>query len=120
MKKIFLSIACLFTLFFSVGCGCQPKTAISTETFIEICESKSYEVVDVKEQYSAFTQIEEATVARSGSDWQIEFYVLDTTENALIMFATNQSIFESYKSGSTSETSMNMQNYSIYSHLSIP
>lgn len=114
MKKMFLSFFCFMTLLFSVGCSCEPKVAITTEQFVAICEENNYETIDVSEQYSQFTQIQDATVARSGSDWQIEFYVLDTDVNAIAMFATNQSLFESYDTGSSTQSSVTMQNYSTF------
>lgn len=112
-KSIILGFMCLLIVFALTGCG--NKKSITTDDFKSMAQNHSYTTTDVISQYASYDYIKEATVARSSNDWQVEFYVLDGNANATSMFNTNKEIFETYKSGSTSESSSNIGNHSSYS-----
>lgn len=94
--------------------GCGNKKAISTSTFKSITEENNYITSDVTNQSISYEYVNEATVAQSSEGFQIEFYVLDSESNAINMFNTNKDIFESYKGNTSTETSSNIGNNTIY------
>ena len=100
----------VFVLIFLTGC--VNKKAVTTNEFINVVKSNGYEVKDVKDQFN-YDYIKEATLAIN-DDYQIEFYVLDNASNAKKMFESNKQIFESYKSGVSTEASSNVGNNSIF------
>lgn len=114
MKKrnIVLFVTCLLILLGVTGCG--NKKAISTSTFKSITEENNYITSDVTNQSISYEYVNEATVAQSSEGFQIEFYVLDSESNAINMFNTNKDIFESYKGNTSTETSSNIGNNTIY------
>lgn len=99
-------------LFFITGCG--NKTALKVEDFKSVIENEGLIFTDITSQYEDVEYILSASVA-SSDDWQIEYYVLDSENNARNMFNTNQSIFESFNDGSAVSTSLSLKNYSTYS-----
>lgn len=112
-KKIFLSIILILTtmLLFT---GCAQKTALTDAEFKTKAESMGYTVHDISEQYAEYEQIETATLAQSEDGYNIEFYTLTSEKEAVSMFNLNKEKFKSYKSGSSSETSLNSKNSSKY------
>ncbi len=114
MKKrnILIGLICLLMVF--VLTGCKNKTAITTSDFKTKAEGLGYTTADVLDKFSTFEYVKEATVAQSADGFQVEFYVLDNESNATGMFNTNKTSFESSKSGVSSESSVNMANYSTY------
>lgn len=111
-KNIFLISICFLMLITLTGCG--NKKVASSSDFKSIAESNDYIVSDVKNQYSAYDSVKEAYVAQHNSEYQLEFYVLDSSDSATQMFNTNKKTFEGYKGSSSSESSSNMGNYSKY------
>ena len=107
-KILFFSM--VFVLIFLTGC--VNKKAVTTNEFINVVKSNGYEVKDVKDQFN-YDYIKEATLAIN-DDYQIEFYVLDNASNAKKMFESNKQIFESYKSGVSTEASSNVGNNSTF------
>ena len=51
----------------------------------------------------------------SSDGWQVEFYVLDSSENASAMFNSNKNIFQNYSSTSSSEKTSITVNSATYS-----
>ena len=118
MKKryIFLGIICLLAMFILTGCG--KKTAISTGEFINITTSKDLQVANIINQFPSFPNIKEATLALSENnntvDWQMEFYIINSSENAKSMFENNKKILEDANTKYNSRKEINMNNYSTY------
>lgn len=112
MKKIVLGIIMICSIFM-LG-GCFKKTVITTSEFKTIAENKGYTIHDVMSQYSAYEYIKEATVARKDDKYQVEFYVLETEDDAKNMYETNKTTFEARTSGTSSKTNVNMLNYSSF------
>lgn len=115
-KKIMGVILCLFILVFLNGCG--NKVVITTDTFTKVCDENGFETTNVIEQYKSYDQIREATVARNADGLQIEFYVIDSADNASSMFETNKTKFEANKGSVSSNTSVSMGNYENYAQTS--
>ena len=114
MKKrgIIFAVICILTLFITTGCF--SKTAITTSDFKSKMEAKGFITLDVKQQFSQYDYVKEATVAKN-DNYQIEFYVLTTTERAEYMFNTNKKIFEGSKASGSLETKAKVGNYETYS-----
>lgn len=110
--KIFLGVVLCFMVLLLTGCG--NKEAITADDFSTIAEKYDCTVINVMNQYSSYGVVDNALVARNSDGWQVEFYVLDSENSAASMFNTNQSNFENSKSGTTTESSSNVGNYSTY------
>ena len=113
MKKKFLLIGLLIVMFTLTGCG--SKKLLTTDNFKTISSNNNFKIYDVLEQYSEYDFINEATVAANDDKWQVEFYVLEDSENAKDMFNNNKSIFETYKGKNSLESSTALGNYENYS-----
>ena len=113
-KRIYLLFTCIISILLLTGCF--TKKEITTEKFKEIAEKRNYQIADVIDQYSSSSSIKEATVARNQEkDFQIEFYVLDSEENATNMFNNNEAIFRDDESNKmVTQYKTTMPNYSIY------
>lgn len=118
MKKriLLLGVICFFILFALTGCG--NKTVISTGDFKSKATNLGYETTNVKKQFAFYDYIKEAIVATNSKGYQVEFYVLESKEEAKNMFNTNKTIFESYKVNISKESTTNIANYSNYTLVS--
>ena len=103
MKKKLFSISLICMLLLVSLTGCTKKTAITTEHFKSIAQSHNYILTDAISQYASYGYIKEATIASVDSASQVEFYVLDTEENAKYMFTLNKTNFESNKGSASTE-----------------
>lgn len=111
MKKILLTILCIITIFTLTGC--KNKDSINPGEFKIRMESKNYTVQDATKQFSGNPEIKQVYIALN-SNYQIEYYELDTTENAKTFYNTNRTLFEQSKGNSSIYTSKNIANYSTY------
>ena len=111
-NKLLLGIILLSTIVLLTGCG--NKKSIDVEGFTKIAKDKGYEVVDVSEQYSAYSYIKSGTVATSSNEWQVEFYVLEDEAGAKNMYNINKAKFENEKRSSKTYSEVNIKNYSTY------
>lgn len=112
LKHVFCCVVISFFSLFLTGCG--NKTALNAESFKSNMESKGFEVVDVTSQYSNYSHINSILLARSNDGYQIEFYVLSDTNNAVSVYNNNVSVFENSKSGASSYSTISGNNYSKY------
>ena len=112
-KKYFLGL--IFTVVLFVLTGCSEKPSINSSDFKSISENSGYTVYDITSQYSEYSYIESALVAKSSWDYQVEFYLLTDDSYAVSMFNNNKSTFESYKGSSSVDSSVDLANYSTYS-----
>ena len=93
----------------------KEKTPISANTFNTTMESKGYVVTDTTSLFAQYPNyMSESYVARK-TGYQIEFYELTTVENAISMYNTNKTKFESQKTNASAFVTTRMKNYSIYS-----
>lgn len=112
-KKLLLGVFLLAIVFITSGCG--NKTALTAENFKSKVEAKGYTVQDATSQFSSNSEISKVYIAiASDSSYQIEFYVLDSTDNAVSFYNNNKSIFEQSKSNGSGETNSEIGNHSKY------
>lgn len=115
-KRFYLLLTCIISLLLT---GCFTKKPITTEDFVKEANNKNYRVVNAIEQYGRYEEIEEATIARSkDNNYQIEFYVLNSSKSAAAMFDSNKELFEQDSSIIKSRFTSNINNYSVYKLLS--
>jgi len=114
LKKILLGFV-FFAILFSIT-GCEDKKSITVLEFQEKAQEKGYIVQDVKSQFANIDYILNAYIAgKSDYTYQIEFYELDTVENAIEFYQNNKKIFEDSKASTSSSSSVSLKNYSKYS-----
>lgn len=112
-KRYFLGLIVCFSLLLLLS-GCGKKTAISTSKFISIAEKHNLQVENIISKIETSTNIDDAVMV-GNDNWQIEFYVINSEDDAIAIFENNKNIFEESKSGSSAYSSVNMVNYSTYS-----
>lgn len=112
--KVLANILIIVILTITVGCSLTKKTLDNTR-FISIMSDNNFKVTNVTDQYNNYEFIKSVQVAISeNNDFQIEFYELDTIENAQKMFESNKSDFEEEKSSSAFTSNINMTNYNTF------
>ena len=111
MKKILLTIFCLLTIFTLTGC--KNKDSITPGEFKIRMESKKYTVQDATNQFRKNSQIKQVYIALN-LEYQVEYYEIDTVENAKLFYNNNKTIFEQSKGNSSIYTSKDLANYSTY------
>lgn len=109
MKKGLLM--CLAGIMVLLFVGCSGKTALSDEDFRTKMEAKEFELYDVTEQFGG--QAESVTVATNG-DYQVEFYVMPSVEDAEYSYNLNKETFEESAGSASVNTTASMANYSTY------
>lgn len=113
MKKKIILLLVIVSLFMLTGCS--TKTPLEANDFVDLVEQNNYKTTNVVEQFSTYAQIKNAFVAQdSEMRYQIEYYELDTDENAKTFFEGNKKIFEQ-QSNKKSHSSVNLNNYNKYS-----
>lgn len=112
MKKNLFLFSLLFSMLLILT-GCGNKKVITTDKFIDITEKNGFVTKDILDQFSN-TDVLDATIANYNSDFQLEFYVLDSTEGAKEMFLNNKNIFETYKGSVSKYSSTDIGNSSTY------
>ena len=114
LKKLFIFVLCVMSLFLVTGCG--SKTAITSDTFKSKVEEMGYTVTDAKSQFESYDYIKEAYVAvDANNSYSVEFYVLSDADYASSFFETNKSKFTTYEGNSKSHVSVDLNNYQKYS-----
>ena len=110
MKKkcLIILFSIIFALVLITLTGCGSKKAITTEKFIEMAKKNNLEILNATDEFKNHSQVKKATAAVSNDEWQVEFYILDTKESAVGMFNTNKNIFDSSKSGVSSNFSVSL------------
>ena len=93
----------------------KEKESITASEFKTIMQEKGYDVSDATSYFSQYDYINQAYIAVSDDySYKIEFYELSNVEYAIGFFNNNKSIFEASKGDFSSETDVNIQNYSKY------
>ena len=111
IKKLLVGVLCL-TLVFTLT-GCTDKKSITAEEFKSQMESAGYEVQDATNQFSNYSQVQKVYIAVN-SNYQIEFYQIDTVDNAVAFYNNNKSIFEQSKSSNSTYSSKEIKNFAKY------
>ena len=120
MKKVLLIV--LIVLLLLIG-GCVAifnslnveKVSITADDFHDIMAEKGYTLFDTTSQFAQYDGYMTKSFAAYKDGYQIEFYELSSSENAISMFNTNKAKFESQKENSSAYSSTNMNNYATYS-----
>lgn len=115
MNRIKKSILCIILgVLFITGCT-LTKTAITDDDFANTMSKQNYTMQDVSPQFASYNYVKKATVAlEKNKNYQIEFYVLDTEDNAKKMFENNQKIFKDNTEKAITK-SVDMKNYNTFS-----
>lgn len=93
----------------------KEKTPISADTFNTIMEDKGYVMTNTTSQFAKYPNYISKSYLAQKNDYQIEFYELTNVENAISMYNTNKTKFESQKSNTSAFATASMNNYSTYS-----
>lgn len=93
----------------------KEKTPISANTFNTTMESKGYIMTDTTSQFAQYGNYMSKSYAAQKTGYQIEFYELSSEENAISMYNTNKTKFESQKSNDSASAIASMNNYATYS-----
>ena len=92
-KKILLLLLLIISLFTITGCG--KRTPLNSTDFVDLMEQNEYKTTNVKEQFNEYSQIKNAFIAQnSGMTYQIEYYELDTEEDAKSFYNGNRDRFK--------------------------
>ena len=100
------------SLFFFTGCSSNHK-ALSLEEFQTITEKNGYYFSDVSEQFNYDEKIEHAVMA-STTVWHVEYYLLDTEENAQDMYESNRISFQETMISTSDEKEKNTKKAKCY------
>ena len=93
----------------------KEKESMTASEFKTLMEGKGFVVSDATSQFSQYDYVEQVYVAApSDYSYKIEFYELSDETYATAFYNNNKSIFESTKSGASTESNINGKNYSKY------
>lgn len=111
-NKRIITVALVFLMLFGTACGKEPK---GTKDFMELMENEDFQLSDCTGQYSEIDYMEEAWVAVSADgEYQVEFYKLDTSDNATAFFNENYAILSAYESDSSSKAKSSTKKSQYY------
>lgn len=111
-KKILILSLLIISLFTLTGCG--KKTPLNSTDFVDLMEQNEYKTTNVNDQFSEYPQIKNAFIAQnSGMTYQIEYYELDTEENAKSFYNGNRDRFKNMEKIS-SYKNIDLGNYQKY------
>ena len=90
-KKLIL----LLLLILVIITGCSKKTPLNSIDFVDLIEQNEYKTTNVKDQFSDYSQIQNAFIAQNKEmTYQIEYYELDTIDNAKSFYNGNKDRFK--------------------------
>lgn len=93
----------------------KEKVSMSADTFNTKMAEKGYIMTDTTSQFAQYGNYMSKSYAAQKTGYQIEFYELSSEENAISMYNTNKTKFESQKSNASASSTASMNNYSTYS-----
>ena len=116
LGKILAGICGVFCLAAAVGCAAKKEPVTAAE-FYRRMEQEGYSILDATEQFEG--QVVSATLAveQSGA-YQIEFFEVETEQQAKIAFEQNKVTFESERGPASSRYENNGPNFSVYAQTS--
>jgi len=113
MKKLACLCAVILILSITItACGFKDRTALTAEQFVAKMEAEGLEIVDAADQFEEGAV--DAVYLAVGENYQIEFYVVPSVDQAVSAFNSNRADFEAAKSGASSHKSAEMKNYGYY------
>lgn len=93
----------------------KEKTPVKAEEFRTTMESNGFKVVDVTSQFAQYNGYMNTAYVAQKDEYQIEFFVLSSLDNAVSMYNTNKAKFESQKANASGSYETSIKNYSVYS-----
>lgn len=120
MKKVLIIIGIILIVIIGIALVAfnalnKEKIPISADTFNTTMEGKGYIMTDSTSQFAQYGSLMTKSYVAQKSGYQIEFYELSDEENAISMYNTNKTKFESQKSNASASATASMNNYSTYS-----
>lgn len=115
MKKgiaLFL-LALVLTIF---GCGARDRSPLTADEFATRMEAEGFQIYDATDQFEA--GVVEAVYLAVGENYQIEFFVVPTVDQARRAFEENKANFEDAKGSTSSHKTVEVGNYSYYAQTS--
>ncbi|HOC06944.1 MAG: hypothetical protein ACOX21_00600 [Bacillota bacterium] len=109
MKKIAVLLLLVTLVLATAACG-GSRTPLTAPQFVSKMEAAGFIVVDAADQFPE--GVVEAVYLAVGENYQIEFYVVPSVDQAKRAFEENKSDFEALSGGATKYASVN--NYSYY------
>jgi ABC-type uncharacterized transport system auxiliary subunit len=106
-KTMILALALLLMLSMT---ACQSKTPITADVFQQKMEAAGHTVVDSSEQYAGYPHVLKVLVSNSDI-LHLEFFEIDTLDNAAGVFSSNKTTVEAYNGVSSSVQVNNYQKY---------
>lgn len=119
-KKVLIIVLVILAVLVGVGCIFinvlnKEKTPITPEQFKTTMEENGYTVIDVTSQFEQYGDYMTKAYVAEKDGYQIEFFTLSSVENAIGMYSTNKTKFESLAGNASASYTASMNNYSIYS-----
>lgn len=111
MKKVATLLLLLTLVLATAACGGDPRTPLTANAFVSKMEDAGFLVVDAADQFEE--GLVEAVHLAVGENFQIEFYVVPTVDQAKRAFEENKSDFEALSGGGVTK-SVSAKNYSYY------
>ncbi|MGI6366377.1 MAG: hypothetical protein ACOX2G_11775 [Bacillota bacterium] len=115
MKKL-ITLLLLALVLTTVGCGFKDRTPLTAGQFADKMEAAGFQIVDATNQFEA--GVVEAVYLAVGENYQIEFYVVPTVDQAQRAFEQNKADFEAAKGSTSTNKSAEVKNYSYYAQTS--
>ncbi|NLL78391.1 MAG: hypothetical protein GX234_00995 [Clostridiales bacterium] len=109
-KRLFLVYAAVLMLC-CTACG-KSKTPITAADFTNQMESAGFDIQDATGQF-AEGEVESVTLAMC-ENYQLEFYVLPSKEQAAGAYEQNRTSFENVQGAKSSHVSVTLGNYGYY------
>ncbi|OHW61654.1 hypothetical protein EUAN_19740 [Andreesenia angusta] len=113
MKKKLIMLLSVFAIMMFALAGCGEKTALTSDQFKSKMEEKGYEVQDATSQFEGSEGVKKVYIALKDS-YQIEFYEMETIEQAAQAYNGNKANFEAQKGSSATETDVSGKNSAKY------
>ncbi len=98
-----------------IGALNKERVSMTADQFNRIMESNGYVMTDTTNQFAEYGSLMTKSYVAQKSGYQIEFYELSNEENAISMYNTNKTRFESQKTNVSASSTVEMKNYAIYS-----
>lgn len=111
MKKA-LTLLLLILVLTSTACNLKSRIPITAQEFVAKMEAAGFDLVDATNQFEAGKV--DAVYIAVGENYQVEFYVVPSVDQAKGAFATNKSNFEEEVTGSSSNKTIEVKNYSSF------
>ena len=107
-KKILIPVLIFVCSICLTACG-KDWTPATAEDFSYQMEENGYNIVDATDQFEE-GEVESVTIA-VGEDYQMEFYILPSAEQASSAFAQNKEAFEDAKGNTSVSKSVSVGNH---------